>query len=55
MRRDLPLFVAMLEDGRLDAEPIITTRYPLEGINEALVASGEKRDLTGVIVPNGSV
>jgi S-(hydroxymethyl)glutathione dehydrogenase/alcohol dehydrogenase len=55
MRRDLPLFVAMLEDGRLDAEPIITTRYPLEGINEALAASGEKRDLTGVIVPNGSV
>ena len=54
MRRDLPLFVAMLEDGRLDADPIITTRYPLDGINEALAASGEKRDLTGVIVPNGS-
>jgi S-(hydroxymethyl)glutathione dehydrogenase / alcohol dehydrogenase len=55
MRRDLPLFVGMLEDGRLDADPIITTRYPLDGINEALAASGEKRDLTGVIVPNGSV
>ena len=27
MRRDLPLFVGMLEDGRLDAEPIITSRY----------------------------
>jgi S-(hydroxymethyl)glutathione dehydrogenase/alcohol dehydrogenase len=52
MRRDLPLLVAMLEDGRLDADPIITARYPLEGINEALAASGEKRDLTGVIVPN---
>ena len=55
MRRDLPLFVGMLEDGRLDADPIITTRYPLDGINEALAASAEKRDLTGVIVPNGSV
>ena len=53
MRRDLPLFVGMLEDGRLDAEPIITTRYPLDEINEALAASAEKRDLTGVIVPNG--
>ncbi len=54
-RRDLPLFVGMLEDGRLDGDPIITTRYPLDGMNEALAASGEKRDLTGVIVPNGSV
>jgi S-(hydroxymethyl)glutathione dehydrogenase/alcohol dehydrogenase len=53
MRRDLPLFVSMLEDGRLDAGPIITSRYGLEGINEALAASAEKRDLTGVIVPNG--
>ena len=33
MRRDLPLFVGMLEDGRLDADPIITARYPLDGIN----------------------
>ena len=55
MRRDLPLFVGMLEDGRLDAEPIITSRYALDDINEALAASAEKRDLTGVIVPNGSV
>ena len=54
MRRDLPLFVGMLEDGRLDAEPIITSRYALDDINEALAASAEKRDLTGVIVPNGS-
>jgi S-(hydroxymethyl)glutathione dehydrogenase / alcohol dehydrogenase len=53
MRRDLPLFVGMLEDGRLDAGPIITSRYALDDINEALAASAEKRDLTGVIVPNG--
>jgi S-(hydroxymethyl)glutathione dehydrogenase/alcohol dehydrogenase len=53
MRRDLPLFVSMLEDGRLDAEPIITTRYALDAINDALAASAEKRDLSGVIVPNG--
>jgi S-(hydroxymethyl)glutathione dehydrogenase/alcohol dehydrogenase len=53
MRRDLPLFVSLLEQGRLDAGPIITSRYDLEGINDALAASAEKRDLTGVIVPNG--
>ncbi|MEN3282849.1 MAG: S-(hydroxymethyl)glutathione dehydrogenase / alcohol dehydrogenase [Solirubrobacteraceae bacterium] len=53
MRRDLPLFVSLLEQGRLDAGPIITSRYPLDAINDALVASAEKRDLTGVIVPNG--
>jgi S-(hydroxymethyl)glutathione dehydrogenase/alcohol dehydrogenase len=53
MRRDLPLFVSMLEDGRLDAGPIITARYGLDQINDALSASAEKRDLTGVIVPNG--
>jgi S-(hydroxymethyl)glutathione dehydrogenase/alcohol dehydrogenase len=53
MRRDLPLLVGMLEDGRLDAAPIITARYGLDQINDALCASAEKRDLTGVIVPNG--
>jgi S-(hydroxymethyl)glutathione dehydrogenase / alcohol dehydrogenase len=55
MRRDLPLFVSLLEDGRLDAGPIITARYGLDAINDALAASAEKRDLTGVIVPNGTI
>src|SRR5207253_2716664 len=36
MRRDLPRFIRMLEDGRIAAEPIVTRRYPLEQINEAL-------------------
>jgi Zn-dependent alcohol dehydrogenase len=53
MRADLPRFIRMMEDGWVTAEPIITSRYPLEGINEALAASLEKRDLSGVIVPNG--
>jgi Zn-dependent alcohol dehydrogenase len=42
-----------MEDGLLTPEPIITSTYPLEGINEALRASIEKTDLSGVIVPNG--
>jgi S-(hydroxymethyl)glutathione dehydrogenase/alcohol dehydrogenase len=52
MRRDLPRFIAMMEDGLLDPEPIITTRYPLDRIDDALHASAEKRDLSGVIVPS---
>ncbi len=51
MRRDLPRFIRMMEDGWIDPEPIITRRYPLSEINEALQASAEKRDLSGVIVP----
>jgi S-(hydroxymethyl)glutathione dehydrogenase/alcohol dehydrogenase len=41
----------MMEDGWLDPEPIITSRYPLDRIDDALPASAEKRDLSGVIVP----
>jgi len=52
MRRDLPRFIAMMEDGWLDPEPIITTRYPLDRIDDALHASADKRDLSGVIVPS---
>jgi S-(hydroxymethyl)glutathione dehydrogenase / alcohol dehydrogenase len=51
MRADLPRFIRMMEDGIVTAEPIVTTRYALDDINEALHASDEKRDLSGVIVP----
>jgi S-(hydroxymethyl)glutathione dehydrogenase/alcohol dehydrogenase len=53
MRHDLPRFIRMMEDGLVTAEPIITKRYSLDEINDALDASAEKRDLSGVIVPNG--
>jgi S-(hydroxymethyl)glutathione dehydrogenase / alcohol dehydrogenase len=51
MRADLPRFARMIEDGLVTADPIVTTKYALEDINEALHASDEKRDLSGVIVP----
>jgi S-(hydroxymethyl)glutathione dehydrogenase / alcohol dehydrogenase len=51
MRADLPRFARMIEDGLITAEPIVTTRYALDDINDALHASDEKRDLSGVIVP----
>jgi S-(hydroxymethyl)glutathione dehydrogenase/alcohol dehydrogenase len=53
MRHDLPRFIRMMEDGWVTPEPIITRRYRLDEINEALHASADKRDLSGVIVPNG--
>jgi S-(hydroxymethyl)glutathione dehydrogenase/alcohol dehydrogenase len=51
MRHDLPRFIGMMEDGWLDPAPIITTCYPLDRLDDALQASAEKRDLSGVIVP----
>jgi S-(hydroxymethyl)glutathione dehydrogenase/alcohol dehydrogenase len=51
MRADLPRFIRMMEEGDVTAEPIVTTRYALDDINEALHASDEKRDLSGIIVP----
>jgi S-(hydroxymethyl)glutathione dehydrogenase/alcohol dehydrogenase len=51
MGRDLPRYIAMLEDGRLNALPIITAHYSLEKINDALEAAGQWRDLSGIIIP----
>lgn len=50
MRRDLPRCVDLLERGLLDAAPIITARYQLDDINDALAASRSLEDLCGVIV-----
>ncbi|MCZ4535938.1 zinc-binding dehydrogenase [Gordonia terrae] len=50
MRRDIPRYVGLLESGAIDATPIITSRYPLEEINEAMHASREYRDLSGLLV-----
>jgi S-(hydroxymethyl)glutathione dehydrogenase / alcohol dehydrogenase len=51
MRRDLPRFIRMMEDGLITPDPIITNRYTLDQINDALHASADHRDLSGVIVP----
>ncbi|QZS56849.1 zinc-binding dehydrogenase [Rhodococcus opacus] len=50
MRRDVPRYVRMLEQGLLDPEPIVTGRYRLDQINDALVASRDLRDLSGLLV-----
>jgi S-(hydroxymethyl)glutathione dehydrogenase / alcohol dehydrogenase len=53
MRHHLPIYIRMMEDGLLHPEEIVTTRYSLDQINDALDASAEKRDLSGVVIPNG--
>lgn len=50
MRRDIPRYVELLETGAVDAAPIITGRYRLEEINDALESAAARRGLTGVIV-----
>ena len=48
MRHDLPRFIRMMEDGWVTPEPIITTRYPLDAINDALARlHREARSLRG--------
>jgi S-(hydroxymethyl)glutathione dehydrogenase/alcohol dehydrogenase len=52
MGRDIPRFVRMLEDGVIDAAPIVSKLYPLDEINDALAAAERRENLTGVIVPS---
>jgi S-(hydroxymethyl)glutathione dehydrogenase/alcohol dehydrogenase len=49
--RDVPRYIEMLEDGRLDAEPIITGVFGLNQINECNEVAAGRNALTGVIVP----
>lgn len=50
MRRDIPRYVRLIEEGRVDAAAIVTRRYPLDGINDALRAAEREENLTGVIM-----
>jgi S-(hydroxymethyl)glutathione dehydrogenase/alcohol dehydrogenase len=53
MRYHLPIYIRMMEDGLLQPDAIVTSRYTLDQVNDALLASAEKRDLSGVLVPSG--
>ena len=53
MSRDIPLFARMMEQGHVDPRPVISRTYALEEINDAAAASEQRRDLTGVVLPNG--
>lgn len=47
--RDLPRCLELMESGIYQAAPIVTAEYALADINEAMYASGQLRDLSGVV------
>jgi Zn-dependent alcohol dehydrogenase len=51
IRRDIPRFARMMEDGVVDANPIVSRVFGLEEINEAFRAADAREVLTGVILP----
>jgi S-(hydroxymethyl)glutathione dehydrogenase/alcohol dehydrogenase len=52
IRRDIPRFAGLLEAGLLDAEPLVSRRFALEEVNEALAAASRRELITAVIVPD---
>ena len=52
IRRDIPRFAGMLEAGLLDAVPLVSRRFALEEVNEALTAASRHELITAVIVPD---
>ena len=51
IRRDIPRFVRMLEQGLVDAGPIVGRRFTLDEVNDAFRAAENREVLTGVVVP----
>ena len=47
---DIPRLVALYQDGRLKLDELISARYPLEEINEAIAASRGGAAIRNVIV-----
>lgn len=49
-RIDVPAYVAMYKAGKLKLDELITARYPLDKINEAIVAVEQGKALRNIIV-----
>ena len=47
---DIPHFVKLYQDGQLKLDELITDRYPLERINEAIESSEAGEALRNVIM-----
>ena len=50
LRVDVPQLVALYQHGRLKLDELITNRYPLERINEAIAAMETGEALRNVII-----
>ncbi|OZM81351.1 zinc-binding dehydrogenase [Pseudonocardia sp. MH-G8] len=55
MHHDIPRYVRMLEDGRLDASLVVSAEFALEDVERVREASRTHRVVTGVIVPGAAV
>lgn len=54
MHHDIPRYVRMLEDGRLDASLVVSAEFALDQVEEAMEAARTHRTVIGVIVPGRS-
>lgn len=54
MTRDLALFVRLMEAGKLDPGAMLSRTYSLEEINHAADDALDRKNLTGVILPDHS-
>jgi Zn-dependent alcohol dehydrogenase len=48
--RDIPLMLELYRQGRLRLDELVTTRYPLDKINEGYADMHAGRNIRGVIV-----
>lgn len=51
VRTDFPKIVKLAETGRLDLDGMISRRYPLEGINDAIAAMKAGEVVRSVVIP----
>ena len=47
--RDIPRYVKLIEKGKIDATSVITKKYTLNEGRQAIVDTGERTIITGVI------
>jgi S-(hydroxymethyl)glutathione dehydrogenase/alcohol dehydrogenase len=53
IRRDIPRFAQMMQQGVVDPRPIVSRVFSLDEINDAFRAADARKVLTGVVVPGG--
>jgi S-(hydroxymethyl)glutathione dehydrogenase/alcohol dehydrogenase len=50
--RDFPRFIELIESGRLDVASMVTRRYSLDAVNDAVAAMRDGEVVRGVVVPD---
>src|SRR5688572_10824789 len=50
IKRDIPMFVRLIESGRFDAKSLATAKYPVERAREALQVASDRTTVSSVVV-----